>query len=78
MAKKLEEVRRLTPVYTFKAPDKPKRPTRIFTPTCICGREAEYEVYDTRQPHCERHMLEAMDSKIKPFVRQIGGYDDAS
>ena len=78
MAKKLDDItnRRLT-VIPFKRPDKPKQ-TRIFTPTCGCGAEAEYEVYDTLQPHCERHMLEAMTSTIKPFVRPIGGFDDAS
>lgn len=80
MAKKQSEIRKFTSVYTLKQPTKPKpSPYRTFTPTCgMCNREAEYEVYDTLQPHCERHMLEAMDSKIKPFVRPLGGFDDAS
>lgn len=78
MAKKQEEVRKLASVYAFKAPDKPKRETRIFTPTCGCGAEAEYEVYDFLQPHCKSCTQEAMTSAIKPFVRPIGGFDDAS
>lgn len=80
MAKKIEDLPKLTLVIPIKRPDKPKHKlTHIFTPTCgMCSREAEYEVYDTLQPHCERHMLEAMDSKIKPFVRPLGGFDDAS
>ncbi|HBS47461.1 MAG TPA: hypothetical protein DEA91_28825 [Paenibacillus sp.] len=78
MAKKLDDItnRRLT-VIPFKRPDKLKQ-TRIFIPTCICGAEAEWEVYDTLQPHCTRHKNEAMTSTIKPFVRPIGGFDDAS
>ncbi|WP_405113710.1 hypothetical protein MHH28_07915 [Paenibacillus sp. FSL K6-1217] len=81
MAKKIEDLPKLTLVIPIKQPsDKPKnKQYRTFTPTCgMCGRDAEYEVYDTLQPHCERHMLEAMDSKIKPFVRPLGGFDDAS
>ncbi|MEK4185621.1 hypothetical protein [Paenibacillus sp. FSL L8-0494] len=79
MAKKLDEItnRKLT-VIPFKRPDKPKHQTRIFTPTCGCGAEAEYEVYNTLQPHCKSCMTEAMTSTIKPFVRPIGGFDDAS
>jgi hypothetical protein len=80
MAKKLEEItnRRLTLVIPLKRPDKPKRQSCIYTPTCGCGAEAEWEVYDTLQPHCTRHKNEAMTSTIKPFVRPIGGFDDAS
>ncbi|MNM07378.1 hypothetical protein D3C81_174210 [compost metagenome] len=80
MAKRREDLAKLTLVIPFKKPDKPSKPkqVRIFTPTCGCGAEAEYEVYDIRQPHCKSCMLEAMTSSIKPFVREIGGFDDAS
>jgi len=80
LAKKLDDItnRKLTLVIPFKRPDKLKRETRIFTPTCGCGAEAEYEVYDSLQPHCKSCTQEAMTSTIKPFVRPIGGFDDAS
>ncbi|OMF00258.1 hypothetical protein BK124_11400 [Paenibacillus amylolyticus] len=63
-------------VVTFKDP-KPK-PAPIG-PTCgCCGGEADYMVFD--QPHCQKHMLEAIDCKEGGMVRPIGGggYDDAS
>lgn len=80
MAKKIEDLPKLTLVIPLKRPDKPKhKRTHIFTPMCgNCGREAEWEVYDTLQPHCTACKDEAMDSKIKPFVRPLGGFDDAS
>lgn len=81
MAKKIEDLRhpKLTLVIPIKHPDKPKPSSyRTFTPTCGCGAEAEYEVYDILQPHCKSCTQEAMTSTIKPFVRPIGGFDDAS
>lgn len=79
MAKKIEDLPKLTLVIPMKRPDKPKVSAyRTFTPTCGCGREAEWEVYDTLQPHCTACKDEAMTSRIKPFVREIGGFDDAS
>lgn len=70
MAKKQSEIRRLTSVYTFKRPGEPK---------CGCGRDAEYEVYDHHEPHCQSCMLEAVDCQIPVMVRRIeGGFDDAS
>jgi hypothetical protein len=77
LAKRREDLPKFTLVIPFRKPDKPKQ-VRIFTPTCGCGREAEYEVYDILQPHCKSCMEEAMSSSIKPFVREIGGFDDAS
>lgn len=74
MAKKQSDVRRLTPVITLRPPTKPFAPK--FMPTCGCGAEAEYLVYD--QPHCKIHMLEAIDCKDLVMVRAIGGYYDAS
>lgn len=79
MAKRREDLTKLTLVIPLKQPDKPKpSPYRFYTPSCGCGAEAEYEVYDILQPHCKNCMLEAMTSSIKPFVRHIGGFDDAS
>ncbi len=79
MAKKIEDLPKLTLVIPLKRPDKPKkRNVRIFTPTCGCGREAEWEVYDHLEPHCDSCKNEALTSTIKPFYRPIGGFDDAS
>jgi len=80
VAKRREDLAKLTLVIPFRKPDKPKHNQyRTFTPMCGCGeREAEWEVYDTLQPHCDSCMQEAMTSKIKPFVRPLGGFDDAS
>lgn len=79
MAKKIEDLPKLTLVIPLKRPDKPKVSAyRTFTPSCGCGQEAEWEVYDTLQPHCTACKDEALTSRIKPFVREIGGFDDAS
>ncbi|MNL46293.1 hypothetical protein D3C87_1689940 [compost metagenome] len=43
-----------------------------------CSRLADYEVYETRQPHCKEHMLEAVDSESYVIVRKLNGFDDAS
>lgn len=71
MAKTREEMKRmLTTVIPLRHPG---------TPKCGCGRDAEYEVYEDRQPHCLSHMLEAVDCQISVMVRRIeGGFDDAS
>ncbi|WP_025333680.1 hypothetical protein [Paenibacillus sabinae] len=77
MAKSREEMKRLlTPVVPYKKPDKPFTPR--FVPTCGCGAVAEYEVYEHREAHCRRCMLDAVDSNAFTIVRRIGGYDDAS
>lgn len=68
MAKKLEEVRKVTAIHTYKSP----------MPRCGCGRPAEYEVYEHHEPHCKSHMLEAVDCSTFIVVRRIGGFDDAS
>lgn len=80
MAKIREDLAKLTLVIPIRKPDKHKPSQyRTFTPMCGCGeREAEWEVYDTLQPHCTACKDEAMTSRIKPFVREIGGFDDAS
>lgn len=71
MAKKQEEIKKLTHIYTFKRPN--------FIPTCGCGAPAEYEVYEHREPHCRVCMLDAVDNSIAISVRTInGGFDDAS
>lgn len=72
MAKSREEMKRLlTPVIPYKRP--------LFTPTCGCGRPAEYEVYEHREPHCKMCFEEAIDSSVPVLVRRIGGgYDNAS
>jgi hypothetical protein len=81
VAKKIEDLRnpKLTLVIPIKPPDKPNpNQYRFYTPTCGCGREAEWEVYDTLQPHCTACKDEALTSIPKPFVRELGGFDDAS
>lgn len=80
MAKKQSEIRRFPEIYTFKQPNKPKpSPYRFYTPTCgNCGADAEWEVYDTLQPHCTKCKDEAITSIPRPFVRELGGFDDAS
>lgn len=81
MAKKIEDLNpKLTLVIPIRKPDKPKpSPYRTFTPMCGCGeREAEWEVYDHLEPHCTVCKDEAMTSIPKPFVRELGGFDDAS
>lgn len=56
---------------------RPTPPTPIGM-TCGCGKPAEFEVYETAQPHCRSCAYEAIESKSFVVVRQIGGYDDAS
>ena len=38
---------------------------------CGCGREARYYVYDHRQPHCDRCMLESIDCEVMVPVQKI-------
>lgn len=62
---------------TRPIPFKRPAPPIPVGPTCgCCGGEADYEVFG--QPHCRKHMLEAIDSETFVEVRRIGGYDDAS
>jgi len=69
VAKKQSDIKRFPTIYTFKRPKEA---------TCGCGAEAEYEVYEHREPHCRRCMLEAVDCATFVVVRRIGGLDDAS
>lgn len=46
--------------------------------TCGCGKPADYELYDSRDPHCRSCMLDAVDNETFVMVRRIGGFDDAS
>jgi len=46
---------------------------------CGCGKPAKYEVYNTRQKHCQDCMLEAVETSVYVEVRCLeGNYDDAS
>jgi hypothetical protein len=83
LAKRREDINKFTLIETHKRyhkpADKPKpSPYRSYTPACGCGRDAEWEVYDTLQPHCTACKDEALTSIPKPFVRELGGFDDAS
>lgn len=76
MAKHPNEAGRphLIPVETHK---RFKRPYAFAV--CGCGAKAEYEVYEHREPHCMRCMLDAVDCETYVMVRRIdGGYNDAS
>lgn len=42
---------------------------------CGCGRPAEYEVYEHREPHCKACMLEAIDCSVPVLVRGHDEYD---
>lgn len=42
---------------------------------CGCGRLAEYEVYEHREPHCKACMLEAIDCSVPVLVRVHDEYD---
>lgn len=73
MAKHPNEAGRtkLTPIYTYRKP--------YAFPICGCGAPAEYELYEHREPHCKRCMLEAVDCSTYVMVRRLdGGYNDAS
>lgn len=51
----------------------------IYVKCSGCNHPASYLLYENREPHCRKHMLEAIDSKVFVLVRSIeGGYDDAS
>lgn len=45
-------------------------------PRCGCGRLAEYEVYEDRQPHCEEHMKEATECAEPVLVRKPIDWSD--
>ncbi|MNM25413.1 hypothetical protein D3C81_358580 [compost metagenome] len=36
-----------------------------------CEREALYEVFETNQPHCLEHLLEAIDCSVYVHVRRL-------
>ncbi|MEK5415099.1 hypothetical protein [Paenibacillus sp. FSL L8-0708] len=38
---------------------------------CGCGRLAEYEVYDHREPHCHQCMMDAISGKYQVPVRRL-------
>lgn len=40
-----------------------------------CEREAQYEVYETNQPHCLPCLLEAIDCSVFVHVRRLDEFD---
>lgn len=43
--------------------------------TCGCGKEAKWEVYEHREPHCTLCMLEAVDCREWIPVRRLDERD---
>lgn len=43
--------------------------------TCGCGKEAKYEVYEHREPHCLTHMLEAIACNEFVYVKELDERD---
>lgn len=39
--------------------------------TCGCGKKANYEVYQHREPHCQECMLDAVNCAVVVPVRRI-------
>lgn len=58
---------RLASVVEQLAPP-PPTPT---TPACGCGHDAEYLVYEDKQPHCRACMLDALDCDAQVMVNKI-------
>lgn len=50
----------------------PERFAQIYGLLCGCGRPAQFEVYEDRQPHCSICMLDAVDCEHQVLVRKIG------
>lgn len=48
-----------------------------MTKRCGCGRKAEYEVYQDRQPHCKECMEDAIDCTVPVLVRKINLWEVA-
>lgn len=42
---------------------------------CGCGKEAKWEVYEHREPHCTLCMLEAIDCRLWIPVRRLDERD---
>lgn len=45
---------------------------------CGCEREAIYEVYEDKQPHCLECMLDAVECRIGIIVRRIDEFDNGN
>jgi hypothetical protein len=43
---------------------------------CGCGREAEYEVYEHKEPHCESCFKEALECSVQILARKIDYFED--
>lgn len=42
-----------------------------MTQRCGCGKPAEYQVYEDKQPHCESCMKEAVDCPVSVLVEEL-------
>ncbi|MBP1905674.1 hypothetical protein J2Z32_002322 [Paenibacillus turicensis] len=43
---------------------------------CGCGREAEYEVYEHKEPHCESCFKEALECSVQILAKKIDYFED--
>lgn len=73
MAKNLREVE--NPVININS-KKRYTPPAPYLKCSGCNRPARYNVHG--QPHCEKHMMEALCEVPTPVSTIDGGYDDAS